>query len=232
MPRRLPFSRRLLLVAAKVPEAGRVKTRLVGRDGAENEAMSEADAARLAQAFLTDTLQKAADCPVPADLWLALDGETENLPEALRLFGGRIVKQEGSDLGEKMARLFEAGFADGFAQIIIIGSDTPHLPPAFLVDAWGRLEAGADVVLGPADDGGYYLMGLKQARPDLLQDIAWSTNTVLGQTREKAREADLTVGQTPPWYDIDTPDDLRRLRTDLMRGSVSAPHTRAALAVR
>ena len=230
MPRRIPFSRRLLVLAAKVPAPGRVKTRLT------QTGVSEANAVRLAEAFLRDSLQKIADCPVPAERWLALDGmeESPDLPEFLRPPGVSIMPQNGNDLGEKMGDLFKRGFAAGFAQIIIIGSDTPHLPPAFLVDAWGRLEAGADLVLGPADDGGYYLIGLRSAQAidaGVLDNIAWSTDAVLGQTREKAIQANLSAAQTPPWYDIDTSADLRRLQTDLIRGSVSAPHTRDALAL-
>lgn len=228
MPRRYADSvRRLLIIAAKVPQAGRVKTRLVS----QSSGVSEQEAAHLAQAFLRDTVEKAVHPFVPADVWLAVDGDAGELPDDLKSGSFRVVPQEGRELGERLTRLFEQGFAANYDQIVIVGSDTPHLPPAFLVDAWGRLKISeTDIVLGPAEDGGYYLIGLKAMQAGLFSGIAWSTGAVLGETRERARENNLVVTQTPPWYDIDTINDLRRLHTDLTRGVVSAPFTHAALA--
>lgn len=225
MPRPVDAVRRLLLIAAKVPQAGRVKTRL---DTSDKQITAE-QAAALADAFLRDTTEKAARRFVPCDVWLALDEAPTELPEAARN-GFLTVSQEGADLGDRLARLFARGFAEGYDHILVISSDTPHLPPAFLIDGWGRLrDAETDLVLGPTDSGGTYLLGLKQNRPELLQTFVWSTTGALSQTNEMAQNAGLRVAQTPVWYAIDTWSDVQRLHTDLARGSVVAPHTQAAL---
>ena len=98
----------------------------------------------------------------------------------------------------------------------LINSDSPTLPPAVLRDAVKALHAPGDrIVLGPADDGGYYLIGLKQAHRRLFQDIAWSTPTVLASTLERAREIGLECTMLPSWYDVDDADSLHRLCQEL-----------------
>ena len=118
-----------------------------------------------------------------------------------------------------------ASFDRGYKAVCVIGSDAPHLPAAFLLEAWGRLQRGADAVLGPADDGGYYLVALPRAAPALFRDIPWSGAAVLEVTLARAAEERLSVSLLPPWYDVDTPDDLLRLREDLRRGVAYAPAT-------
>ncbi len=227
MPRPVDAVRRLLLIAAPARQAGRMETRLVADDGGQ---ITPEQAHALADAFLRDTTEKAARRFVPCDVWLALDGAPADVPEAVRN-GLFTVPQEGADFGEVVTRLFARGFAEGYDHIILIGSKTPHLPPAFLIDAWGRMrDDQTDIVLGPTDTGGYYLLGLKLNRPELLQTFAWSASGgTLGQTRDAAQNAGLHVAQIPVWYAIDTWSDVQRLRTDIARGSVVASHTQAAL---
>ena len=203
-----------LSVFAKAPVPGRVKTRL-------RPALSGGQAARLAAAFVRDTLGKAARLGQPVTVYYSGD---RALLEPLALPGVRWAEQGGGDLGARMARVP--------APCLILGADSPHLPLSLLSAALAAVPA-YDVVLGPAEDGGYFLIGLRAPQPALFDGIAWSTETVLAQTLARADALGLTVHQTPPWYDLDTPADLRRLAQGLEAvppGSEDdCPVTRAAL---
>ena len=203
-----------LSVFAKAPVPGRVKTRL-------RPALSGGQAARLAAAFVRDTLGKAARLGQPVTVYYSGD---RALLEPLALPGVRWAEQGGRDLGARMARVP--------APCLILGADSPHLPAALLRAALAAVPLH-DVVLGPAEDGGYFLIGLRAPQPALFDGIAWSTETVLAQTLARADALGLTVHQTPPWYDLDTPADLRRLAQGLEAvppGSEDdCPVTRAAL---
>ncbi len=203
-----------LAVFAKAPVPGQVKTRL-------RTALDDAQAARLAAAFVRDTLHKAARFGPPVTVYYAGD---RALLEPLAPAGVLWAAQGGGNLGARMARVP--------APCLILGADSPHLPPGLLRDALAAVPS-YDVVLGPADDGGYSLIGLRAPQPSLFDGIAWSTEDVLAQTLAKAAALNLSVHLTPPWYDLDTPADLRRLAQDL--GAVppgsedDCPATRAAL---
>lgn len=213
---------RAIVVAAKAPRAGAVKTRLC-------PPLSPEAAARLARAFLADTLETASALPKVADLWLALDGDDPALVRELLPDGARQIRQRGGDLGERLVHLFAEVFAEGYEQVCVVGSDAPHLPAAFLVEAFGRL-VGNDVALGPAEDGGYYLAALRAPAPELFAgDIGWGGPDVLADTLARAARAGRTAALLPPWYDIDTPHDLRRLQQDIRRGAAFAPATAALL---
>jgi hypothetical protein len=114
-----------------------------------------------------------------------------------------------------------------------LGSDHPTLPLALIHEAFERLEQGAEVVLGPAEDGGYYLIALRAGAVDerLFQDIAWSTDRVLSATLERCRELDLAVELLPSASDVDTPEDLRRLAVRMSAGDQGCPRTRDLLRV-
>ena len=209
-----------LAVFAKAPVPGQVKTRL--RPAALTDPWDDAQAARLAAAFVRDTLEKAARLGPPVTVYFAGD---HALLQPLAPPSILWAAQGGGDLGARLARVP--------APCLLLGADSPHLPPACLRRALDSIPAH-DVVLGPADDGGYYLLGLRAPQPALFAGIAWGTSAVLAQTLAKAAALGLTVYQTPPWYDLDTPADLRRLRRDLEAvppGSEDdCPATRAALA--
>ena len=229
----------LLIVAAKVPAPGRVKTRLL--DPAAPGLTTDV-AARLAGAFLADTLALVAE-PVlrnVADRWLALDGDPADLPPdvfSAAAASFTVLAQTGNSLGERLVNLMAAGFAAGYGRVCVVGSDAPHLPPAFVLEAFGRIapapgyppERVADVVLGPADDGGYYLVAARGPVPALFANVPWSGPDVFSVTQARARAAGLTVARLPAWYDVDVFADLRRLRTDLARGVVRAPATQHLL---
>jgi uncharacterized protein len=131
--------------------------------------------------------------------------------------GTLCLAQRGEDLGARMANLVTDLLAAGRPGVLVTGSDLPTLPSAHLVEAAHALGGGAaDIVLGPAEDGGYYLIGLTRPAPRLFAEVAWGAAEVLEATRARAHALGLHVHLLPPWYDVDTPADLARLRHDLM----------------
>jgi rSAM/selenodomain-associated transferase 1 len=203
----------LLIIFAKEPRPGQVKTRL-------SPPLSPEEAAQLYHSFLQDILEEMARGP---EVRLAV---AFSPPEAQVFFHGLappgtyLFPQEGADLGERMARAFARGFAAGFGPVLLRGGDVPDLPAAMVSEATGVLAAGQDrVVLGPCPDGGYYLIGLSQPQPLLFQGPAWSSRTVLTDTLRLARELGLRVHLLPPWPDIDTYDDLQTFLHRSCKGS-------------
>jgi hypothetical protein len=142
-----------------------------------------------------------------------------------------LVAQRGDDLGARLSHAFEDLLADGAPGAIVIGSDVPTLPRAVLVAALERL-AGADLVLGPSEDGGYYLIGLREPRAALFADMAWSTEGVFDETLRRAGALGLDVGLLPAWFDVDTAVDLERLQASLATSGPGARNTRRFFAER
>src|SRR5262249_9880830 len=114
--------------------------------------------------------------------------------------------------------------------VVVIGADAPHLPAARLDEAAHALREGADLVLGPADDGGYYLIGLARPVPELFSGISWGSADVLAATRARAASLGLRTRLLPGGFDVDEPADLVRLRTAIVEGGVDLPRTAALLA--
>ena len=216
------MSRTAVVVLAKAPRAGGVKTRLC-------PPLSPAAAARLYRCFLLDTLDRVQ----------ALGGVTPAVayaPRDARAFfaaarpGMLLVPQGGGDLGARMARVVERLLGRGFAAVVILGADSPTLPGSHLRAAVRLLgSAAADGVIGPSEDGGYYLIGLRAPCPALFAGVSWSTRRVLAQTLAKARRAGRRLRLLPAWYDVDTVADLHRLAGELRRTRKSAPRTRRLL---
>lgn len=119
------------------------------------------------------------------------------------------------DVGMAMCSAIACALDHRATQVVLIGSDLPSLPPAHIAHAFARLDDGADVVLGPAEDGGYYLIATTAPHPALFADIAWSTDAVYAQTIAKIEASGLSLATIPPWYDIDGVADLRRCMDDL-----------------
>lgn len=193
----------LLIIFAKEPVPGQVKTRLC-------PPLSPQEAARLYRCFLEDVL---AEMQTLSGITLALAYTPQS---AFRFFavrippGGRLMAQADAGLGERLAQAFVWGFAEGFSPVLIRNSDSPDLPGAVVQEGCERLAAGrADLVLGPCPDGGYYLVGLRRPCPELFQGISWSTGSVLAQTRLRAKQLRLKVHLLPPWPDIDEWPALR-----------------------
>ncbi|MFI4876979.1 MAG: TIGR04282 family arsenosugar biosynthesis glycosyltransferase [Blastopirellula sp. JB062] len=136
----------------------------------------------------------------------------------------RLLPQSPGSLGDRISQFFAASFAGGSSRVVLIGSDSPNLPVQYVHQMFRQLEE-ADVTLGPAEDGGYYAIGLKSRCDRLFEEIAWSTPDVLEQTLARCRTLGLRTFQSPTWYDVDTQDDLSRLQTDL-------PHAFSEIALR
>ncbi|HEV7672249.1 MAG TPA: TIGR04282 family arsenosugar biosynthesis glycosyltransferase, partial [Thermoanaerobaculia bacterium] len=181
----MSLSERQLLLFTKPARPGRVKTRLVGDDAG---GLTDTQAAEIHAAFVEDLLARLRCGEFSTTIAWALDDwrEGQPMPDS---YGFPGVRQEGADLGTRLfAALATAGGPE--STVAALGSDHPTLPVARLEEAFDRVERGADVVLGPADDGGYYLIALKRSAlsPRLFADIEWSTERVLAATLERARE--------------------------------------------
>jgi len=151
--------------------------------------------------------------------------------------GALLLPQRGDGFGERLLATAEDLFACGFSAVCLIDSDSPTVPTAeFAAAVKLLLGAGTRAVLGPSEDGGYYLIGLQEPIAHLFQDITWSTDVVTAQTLERASEAGLLVELLQPWYDVDDDASLARLHEELFdrQSTISrgyaAPHTREYLA--
>ncbi len=208
-----------LVVLARRPVPGRVKTRLAGAIGA-------AAAARLYRAFVADLASRFGRGPLPV-FW-AVAPPLGDFAELFGLSKERCFEQGGSDLGERLASALRAIRARGFARLVAIGSDSPHLPAARVSDALERL-GRVDVVLGPALDGGYYLIALREPF-DLFSGVAWSTAEVLSQTLARAASLGLSSCLLEPDFDVDTASELDLLRARAASEPAELVATRSALA--
>ncbi len=204
---------RTLGLMAKQPVPGNVKQRLAAVTSPEW-------AAKVYEAFLLDQLDRFQILSVRRVL-------VYDPPEAKDYFTGiagdryQLTPQVGGDLGARMRAFFEAEFAAGMRAAVLIGTDSPTLPETVIAQAFAEL-ARADAVLGPATDGGYYLMGLARLIPQLFEEINWGTKRVLEQTIAQLQKLQLQKAQLqttafrlamlPPWYDVDTIDDWQCLR--------------------
>jgi rSAM/selenodomain-associated transferase 1 len=192
-----------------VPGAGPVKSRLHG-------ALTPAQATALYRCFLLDRLDALAALPGVAPVVAFTPPEAGAQMAALAPAGFRLVAQEGAGLTERLTRLFAELLGEGHAAALAMDSDSPTLPMAWVGEGARALAAAeADVVVGPSDDGGYYLIGMRAPRPELFEAMPWSTSAVLATTLERARALGLAVRLLPGWFDVDTADDLRRLRAEL-----------------
>jgi hypothetical protein len=126
------------------------------------------------------------------------------------------IRQDGADLGDRLARAVEVLLARGAQKVVIVGSDSPALPPEHLESAFNALDH-LDLVLGPTQDGGFYLVGMLRPPGRLFEGIRWSTPEVRKETEARALSLGLRCGWTHPWSDVDTPQDLLRLRDLLAR---------------
>jgi rSAM/selenodomain-associated transferase 1 len=203
---------------ARYPAVGEVKSRLAAVIGAPQ-------ACALYRAFLQDIQARFASGP-RAFVWLFDPPERDFAAHVGP--GVRCVPQVGRDLGARLLNGVRRLIDDGFARVIVIGADVPHVREAWLDEAEQRLEA-ADVVLGPSDDGGYYLVAMRAAH-DVFTGVAMGTSTVLADTLAQAARARLAVHLLPPSFDIDTIDDLARLRRLMaIEGDAWLPRTTVAL---
>ena len=207
-------------IMAKAPRAGEVKTRLC-------PPLSLVDAAELYSRFLLDKIEQVRSLKATSPAIAYAPAEARAFFEELAP-GFVLVGQRGADLGERLANSLRELLDGGYRGVLAIDSDTPTLPSGFLQQAIDLvMRAEIDVVLGPTEDGGYYLIGLRAVHRELFERVAWSTNQVLGETIRRCNAKGLRVACLPAWYDIDTPDDLVRLQAALRAPeSAAARHTR------
>ncbi|MDY7006883.1 MAG: TIGR04282 family arsenosugar biosynthesis glycosyltransferase [Cyanobacteriota bacterium] len=193
-----------LIIFTRYPEPGKTKTRLIPALGAEG-------AANL-QRQMTETTVKKANKLLD---FISLSVEVRFVGGDLQLMknwlGSDLKYQEQGmgDLGERMARAFESAFNQGMKSVIIIGIDCPSLTPEIILQAFTKLTK-SDVIIGPATDGGYYLIGLRKIIPELFQGINWGTSEVLSKTVATAQSLKLVIDYLPKLSDIDRPEDLEK----------------------
>ena len=202
-----------LAIMAKAPRAGKVKTRL-------QPPLSAEEAAALNVCFLRDTAENISEvardggaqgliCYTPVGDEMAFDGL---LPENFAL-----IAQRGEGFGQRLLCAADDILSCGFAAVCLIDSDSPTLPASALRDAVSELARPEErVVIGPSNDGGYYLIGMKRPEPRIFDRIAWSTATVFEQTVQRVREAQLEMVELPKWYDVDDAVTLALLERELL----------------
>jgi rSAM/selenodomain-associated transferase 1 len=207
-------------IMAKAPLPGACKTRLARHLGEDRTAA-------LYRCFLLDTVDLAGSVPGARVSAVCPD---DRHARSLRLVlppGLPIVVQEGEGLLAGLASAFSLHLRD-YSRVVLVDGDSPTLPSERIADAL-RLLDEHDLVLGPCDDGGYYLIGARSLYPELFFGVTYSGETICAETAARAQSLGLSVGFVAPWYDVDTRADFDRLRAELKAPGVSAPRTRAFL---
>jgi hypothetical protein len=187
-----------LVIFAKAPDAKTVKTRLKG-------ALSDDERLHLYVTMMENTIRAAKVVTTVVTFIACLP------PDGVEWFSGRyglpVFAQEGGDVGRRMDNAIGRVLSMGYGKAVIVGTDVPEMTGGVIVEAFSALDE-RDIVIGPAEDGGYYLIGLKKPCRRVFEDIEWSSDTVLSRTLERAREAGLSVGLVRTLRDIDRPEDL------------------------
>lgn len=188
---------------AKASATGNVKTRL-------SSVLDDDARARLNRAMLADSVARFSN--VAWDLQMAVAGEPgpDDLPGDIPWH-----RQQGADLGERMLHAVAQAVAGGYGAVVLVGSDHPTLPPEFLDLAFEHLASPRSIVIGPSEDGGYYLIGMNALYPSLFNGMRWSHDGVFDETVARALETPAEVSILPPWYDVDQPEDLNRLLDEI-----------------
>lgn len=211
-----------LVIFAKAPIPGQVKTRLIGMLTAEQ-------ARELYICFLKDTFA----------LMEAVQEERENLSlvlcyspaeeleafEVADLDGCLMLAQRGGNLGERLQNCFIDLAELGFTATVIIGADSPSLPSEIVTEAFAHLKKRNPIVVGPATDGGFYLIGMDEVHPQILEKIDWDTENTLSQLKNRAVLFNIETTLLPEWYDVDTTADLERLRMEIKAEKINPKNT-------
>jgi hypothetical protein len=191
-----------ILIFAKAPEPDRVKTRLI-------PALGPQGAAELHAGLLAETVARLAATRIaPIELWCTPDPQAEPFPRLAAQHGLACYRQQGADLGERMARAAADALGRG-APVVLVGTDCPLLDGDYVASAIEAM-VGEDAALGPAADGGYVLLGLRRAAPELFADMPWGTDQVAARTRERMGMLGWRWAELPALWDLDRPEDLAR----------------------
>jgi rSAM/selenodomain-associated transferase 1 len=200
-----------LVVFVKDPIPGRVKTRLTPR-------ITPDEAAKLYKAFTLDIISNARKLKRSSVNNVTVAYTPIGAEKAFRKLAKQptnFLPQKGKNLGERMKNAFKQSFAEGAKRVVIIGTDSPTLPVSYIQKAFDILKK-IPVVIGPTFDGGYYLIGLSGLNDDIFDGIGWGTSRVFDQTLTRIKSLNTQVYVLPPWYDVDTSEDLEFLRTHLL----------------
>ncbi|MEC7641217.1 MAG: TIGR04282 family arsenosugar biosynthesis glycosyltransferase [Nitrospinota bacterium] len=214
-----------LILFAKAPELGQVKTRL-------HPFLDHETIYNLYCCFLMDSIDKLCAiqdvdgligaCPANRLGWF---------DEVAANRGVRVFPQEGDDLGQRMRAAFCRRFKEKYEKVLIMGSDSPSLPKSYIESA---LQSEQDVILGPSMDGGYYLVGLNRRITEIFNGVSWGSESVLAQTLDQVKQAEASLDLLPLWYDVDAPESLAFLATHLKllekSGDNPSPFTKDCLA--
>ncbi|MEK7774113.1 MAG: TIGR04282 family arsenosugar biosynthesis glycosyltransferase [Deltaproteobacteria bacterium] len=193
-----------LAIMLKAPVPGNVKTRL-------SPPLTPLEAAQLYRCFIEDVFIKAAALKgVDIYAFYAPEGARKDALEEAIPRGVPSFPQEGGDLGARMYNVFKSLFGKGCGKAVIIGTDSPDMPVDYIKSSFALLDE-ASLVLGPAKDGGYYLIAMNRLLETVFSGISWSTGAVLEQTVEKAKKAGIALRLLPLWHDMDTFEDLALL---------------------
>jgi rSAM/selenodomain-associated transferase 1 len=208
--------RERLVVFARAPQLGKVKTRLC-------PPLSTEQALDLHKALVEETLDRFQDFSRPdLELWVYLSEALQD-PKALEIPSGWVQQvQQGADLGVRLGNAFQHGFENGVDRFVVLGSDSPTVPLECVDEAFDELSR-YDVVLGPCLDGGYYLLGCSRFVPEIFQGISWGKVTVLRETTEALVHSQRSFTYLIDWYDVDRDEDLVRLREEIMFFEREAP---------
>lgn len=202
--------RKALIVFAKTPIPGTVKTRL-------SPPLSEIESAKLYRSFLLDSLDAYCTASelegVDVRLYLTGEGDLTGV-DSLPLTSH---PQKGSDLGARMLRAFVETFAAGYGHAVVIGTDHPTLPLSFVEMAFEVLKEPFSISIGPSTDGGYFLLGMNEVYSSLF-DMEFSHTAVFDETVERATETGANITVLPPWYDVDEVNSLKKLIAEMQAG--------------
>lgn len=192
-----------LIIFTKTPVEGKVKTRLIPKWGTEGALLLYKD-------LLKQTLETAKSSNID-DVYLFCTPSLDSplIKFSAKHFEIKLALQSGVDLGERIFNAFENKLAE-YTNVILIGCDCPGITAHDIKTASNKLTEGVDVVLGPSEDGGYYLVGLAQNQKCLFENISWGGSTVLNETRKRIIESNLSAYELPERWDLDRPEDVYR----------------------
>lgn len=209
--------KRALVIFAKEPRSAPIKTRL-------KKVLSFDQRLKLYEAFLRDARQICLEVPRSEKI-VAFDSRA--YPKMLKqIFKGFVlIRQQGSDLGQRMHHVFCLSKKKGIDMTVILGTDSPDLPVSFVRSAFRSLKRN-DLVLGPCQDGGYYLIGLRDPCEELFCAIPWSSSQVFKKTLDRANKIGLKTDILPEWWDVDVPDDIKSLTKRIGKKKKIAKYTK------
>ena len=200
--------KRTIIIMAKVPSAGNVKTRL-------QPFLSSDECTALSKAFLQDAVTKAKT--VCENVILAYSPPAEiNALKKILPSQNTFIEQTGKDLGEKMFNAFKFVFEDQTDAVVMIGTDSPTFPIDYIEQAFEFLETNSDVVLGKTEDGGFYLIGLRKLPERIFENVAWSSPETFEQIFENIHRLKLHLREVPSWYDVDEREDFEKLQREIL----------------